>query len=70
MISATQARESDDLRHEMWPFFSLSFLFFGRAKKLGICEAMKDRSGASNKNGEKKEHLEEPLDWDRLCAML
>ena len=63
MISAAQACESDDLRHVMSQF-SLSFLFFGCAKNLGICEAMKDRSGASSKNREKKEHLEEPSDWD------
>ena len=34
--------------------FSLSFFFFGRAKNLGICEAVKDSSGASSKNSEKK----------------
>ena len=61
-ISATQARESDDLRHAMSPF-SLSFLFFKRTKNLGICEATKDRSDASSKNREKKEHLEEPALW-------
>ena len=49
MISAAQTHESDDLRHAMSPFFSLSFFFFGRAKNLGICEATKDRSGASSK---------------------
>ena len=30
--------------------FSLSLFFFGRAKNLGICEATKDRSGASSRN--------------------
>ena len=58
-ISAAQARKSDDLRHAMSPFsLFLSFVFFGRAKNHAICEAMKDRSGASSKKKEKKEHLE------------
>ena len=48
----------------------LSFLFFRRTENLGICEAMKDCGGASSRNREKKEHLEEPSDWDRLCAAL
>ena len=39
--------------------FSLSFFFFGHAKNLGICEATKDRSGASSRNREQKEPLEE-----------
>ena len=50
--------------------FSLSFFFFGPAKKLGICEATKNRSSAFSKNREKKEHLEEPSDWDSLHAAL
>ena len=69
-ISAAQARESDDLRHAMSPFFSFSFFFSGRTKNPGICEAMKDSSVASSKNREKKEHLEEPSDWDSLHAAL
>ena len=44
-ISATQACESDDLRDVA--IFSFSIFFFGRAKNFGICEAMKDSSGAS-----------------------
>ena len=52
--SAAQFRESDDLRHAMSPF---SLSFFGCAKNLGICEAMRDRGGASSKNREKKEYL-------------
>ena len=39
--------------------FSLSVFFFGHAKNPGICEAAKDRSGASSTNREKKKHLEE-----------
>ena len=58
-ISAAQACKSDDIHHAKSPF---SF--------LGICEATKDRSGASSRNREKKEHLEEPSDWDRLHAAL
>ena len=50
--------------------FSLSFLFFGCAKNLGICEAMKDRSGASSRNREKKEHLEEPSDWGYFSCLV
>ena len=50
--------------------FSLSFFFIGRAKNLGICEAAKESSGASSKNREKKEHLEEPLDRDSLQKLL
>ena len=46
--------------------FSLSFFFFGRTKNLGICEATKDGSGASYKNRERRLHLEEPLDWDKI----
>ena len=48
MISAAQASKSDDLRHALLPFS----LFLS-----GICEATKDRSGASSKKREKKEHL-------------
>ena len=68
MISAAQAHETDDLRHAMSPFSLFLSYFFGRVKNLGICEATKDRSGASSRNREKKEHLEEPSDWDRLHA--
>ena len=35
------------------------FLLFECTNNLGICEATKDRSGASSRNREKKEHLEE-----------
>ena len=60
MISAAQARESDDLRHAISPFsLFLSFFCFACSKNLGICEATKDRSGASCRNREQKEHLEE-----------
>ena len=34
-----------------------SFFFFRCAKNPGICEVTKDRSGASSRNREKKEHL-------------
>ena len=48
MISAAQVRESDYLRHAMSPF---SFFFsIVHVKNLGICEATKDRSGASSRN--------------------
>ena len=47
--------------------FFLSFFFFGQAKNFGICEATKDRSDASSRNREKKEHLEDS-DWDKLRA--
>ena len=43
-ISAAQARESDDLRHAISPFSVF---------------VSKDRSGASSRNREQKEHLEE-----------
>ena len=39
--------------------FSLSFFFFGWAKNLGICKTTSDRSSASSRNREKKEHLGE-----------
>ena len=58
-ISAAQAHKSDDLRRAMLPF-SLFLSSFSGAKNLGICEAMKDSHGASSKNRETKEHLEEP----------
>ena len=53
--------------------FSLSFLFFGLAKNLGICEATKDSSGASSRNREQKEHLEElqtGTDFERRCDII
>ena len=50
--------------------FCLSFSFFGSAKNPGICEAVKDSSSAFSKNREKKEHLEEPSDWDSLRTAL
>ena len=67
--SAAQARESDDLCHAM-SLFSYSFFFFGHSKNPGICEAMKDRSDASTRNSEKKEHLEEPSDRDHRRTAL
>ena len=67
MISATQAHKSDNLCYTMSQF-SLSFFYFGHTKYLGICEAVRVSSGASSKNREKKEHLEEPSNWDSLCG--
>ena len=64
LISATQARKNDNLRHAMSPF-SLPLLLFSLAKNFGIREATRDRSGASSRNREKKEHLEDS-DWDKL----
>ena len=49
MISATQARESDDLRHA-------TLSFSGTQRILGH-EATKDRNSASSKKREKKERL-------------
>ena len=70
MISAAQAHERDDLRHTMSPFSLFVSSFSCCAKNLGICEAMKDRSGSSSRNREKKEPLEEPSDGDRLQMLL
>ena len=56
-FSADQACESDEVPRVF--------------QDLGIYETTKDSSGASSKkNGEKKEHLEEPLSWDRLRSAL
>ena len=55
-ISAAQAHESDDLRHVMSPFSLFLLFFFRHANNLGICEATKDRSDASSRNREKKDH--------------
>ena len=62
-ISATQTRESDDLHHAMSPFS----LFL--PKNLGICEATKDRSSASSKNG-KEGASGGASDWDNLRLAL
>ena len=54
-MSATQARDIDNLRHSRSPFsFCLSLFFFRSAKNLGICESAKDGRDASYKNREKK----------------
>ena len=65
-ISAAQACKSDDVRNAMSPF-SL-FLLFRVLKNLGICEAVKDRSGASSRNREQKEHLEELQTGQTSCG--
>ena len=69
-ISAAQARKSDDLRHAMSPFSLFLSSFSGTQTNLGIWEATKDCSGASSKNREKTEHLEELSDCDSLHASL
>ena len=50
--------------------FSLSYFFFGRAKNLGICEATKDRSGASSRNREEKECFARCCDVTGLQMLL
>ena len=67
-ISAAQARESDDLRHVMSPF-SLSFFLFRHAKNLGICEAVKDGSGASSRN-RRRRSIWRSFRLDRLHTVL
>ena len=62
-ISAAQASEGDDLRHEM-------FFFFGRAKNLGICEAMMIVAVQGQEGCICGLHLEEPSNWDSLCVAL
>ena len=57
MISAAQARKSDNLHHTMSPFSLFLYFFFLCAKNLGIREAMEDRSGASSKNRENRRSL-------------
>ena len=64
---AAQACESDDLRHPMSPVSHFLSSFSGAQRILGY---VKDRSGASSRNREKKEHLEEPSDWDSLHVAL
>ena len=54
----------------MSPFSLFLSSFIGCAKNVGIRKAMKARSGASYKKREKKEHLEEPSDWDNLHTAL
>ena len=44
--------------------FTFFLLFQEESKNFGICEATKDRSGASSKDREKEEHVEEASDWD------
>ena len=72
-ISAAQARKSDDLHHAISPFTFFLSSFTGM-KNPGICEAMKDHRSASSKRRKRRSicgmHLEEPLNWNGLCAAL
>ena len=73
-ISAAQAHESDDLRHAMSPFSPFLSSFSGAQRILGYVRPRRIEAMHRPKTGKRRSicglHLEEPLDWDSLYAVL
>ena len=71
MISAAQARESDDLHHHtMSPSSLFLSSFLGAQRILGYVRPWRIVAVHPPERVKRRLHLEEPLKWDCLCVVL